>query len=109
YFSDATAPLYIPTRSLHDALPILVHWAEYATRSVPTASFLSMPCTFPDLRDDRLLKGAVRHTVEHQLRSLESQKEHGAFVQRLIELGQQLLRRVQTVPAYVPSSTTLGV
>ena len=87
----------------------MVHWAEYATRSVPTASFLSMPCTFPDLRDDRLLKGAVRHTVEHQLRSLESQKEHGAFVQRLIELGQQLLRRVQTVPAYVPSSTTLGV
>ena len=75
-----------------------VHWAEYATRSMPTASFLSIPCTFPDLRDDRLLKGAVRHAVERQLRALETQKEHGAFVHRLIEFGQQLLSRVQTVP-----------
>jgi hypothetical protein len=86
-----------------------VHWAEYAMRSLPNASLLSMPCTFPDLRDDRLLKGAARHTVERQLRALETQKEHGAFVHRLIEFGQQLLRRVQTVPVYVPSSTTLGI
>jgi len=41
------------------------------------------------------------------LRALETQKEHGAFVHRLIEFGQQLLRRVQTVPAYIPSSTML--
>ena len=52
-------------------------------------------------------EGAIRHTVERQLRALETQKEHGAFVHRLIEFGQQLLRRVQTVPAHVPSSTTL--
>jgi len=85
-----------------------VHWTEYATRSLCHAKFLSIPCTFPDLRDDRLLKGAIRHTVERQLRALETQKEHGAFVHRLIEFGQELLRRVQTVPAYVPSSTTLA-
>jgi hypothetical protein len=84
-----------------------VHWAEYATGSLGYAKFLSIPCTFPDLRDDRLLQGAIRHTVERQLRALETQKEHGAFVHRLIEFGQQLLRRVQTVPAYVPPSTTL--
>jgi hypothetical protein len=85
-----------------------VRWAEYATRSLPGARVLSIPCTFPDLRDDRLLKGAVRHTVECQLRALETQKEHGAFVHRLIEFGQQLLSRVQTVPVYVPSPMTLG-
>ncbi len=85
-----------------------VHWAEYATRSLPRADFLSLPCTFPDLRDDRLLKGAVRHAVERQLRALETQKEHGAFVHRLIDFGQQLLHRVQTVPVYVPSPTNLG-
>jgi hypothetical protein len=85
-----------------------VHWAAYATRSLPVAGFLSIPCTFPDLRDDRFLKGAVRYSVERQLRALETQKEHGAFVHRLIELGQQLLCRVQTVPVYVPSSMTLG-
>lgn len=85
-----------------------VCWAEYAARSLPRACFLSLPCTFPDLRDDRLLKGALRHAVERQLRALESQKEHGAFVHRLIEFGRQLLRRVQTVPVHVPSPTTLG-
>lgn len=85
-----------------------VHWGEYAIRSLGHARFLSIPCTFPDLRDDRLLKGAVRHTVERQLRALETQKEHGAFVHRLIEFGQGLLRRVQTVPEYVPSSTALS-
>jgi hypothetical protein len=85
-----------------------VDWAEYATRSLRHAKFLSIPCTFPDLRDDRLLKGAVRHTIERQLRALETQKEHGAFVHRLIEFGRELLRRVQTVAAYVPSPTTLS-
>jgi hypothetical protein len=57
-----------------------VNWAKYATRSIPTASLLSIPCTFPDLLDNQLLKGAVRYTVERQLRALETQKEHGSFV-----------------------------
>ncbi|HTM12758.1 MAG TPA: hypothetical protein VL127_07590 [Bryobacteraceae bacterium] len=85
-----------------------VNWAKYATGSIPTASLLSIPCTFPDLLDNRFLKGAVRHAVERQLRALETQKEHGAFVHRLIEFGDQLLHRVQSVPVYVPSSITLG-
>lgn len=85
-----------------------VNWAAYAARSLGHANFLSIPCTFPDLRDDRQLKGAIRYTVERQLRALETQKEHGAFVHLLIEFGLQLQRRVQTVPALVPSSTMLG-
>jgi len=85
-----------------------VNWAKYATRSMPTASLLSIPCTFPDLLDNRLLKGAVRHAVERQLRALETQKEHGAFVHRLIEFGQRLLHRIQSVPVYIPSSITFG-
>src|SRR5262245_8854596 len=85
-----------------------VRWNEYARTSLGHARFLSIPCTFPDLRDDRLLKGAVRYTVEHQLRALETQKEHGAFVHRLIEFGLQLLRTVQTVPAYIPTPTILS-
>jgi hypothetical protein len=95
------------TKEIRRAPRGAVHWAEYATRSLRQANFLAIPCTFPDLRDDRLLKGAVRHTVEHQLMALETQKEHGSFVHRLIEFGQHLLRRVQTVPVYVPSSTVL--
>lgn len=85
-----------------------VEWTEYATRSLSIGKVLSIPCRFPDLRDDRLLKGAVRYSVERQLRALDTQREHGSFVHRLIESGQALLRRVQDVPVHIPSSTTLG-
>lgn len=85
-----------------------VRWSEYATRNLPRAGFLSVPCTFPDLRDDRQLKGAVRNVLESQIRALESQKGHGAFVHRLIQWGQQLLLRVQNFAVYVPSPTTLN-
>jgi hypothetical protein len=85
-----------------------VRWTEYATRSLPAAGVLRIPCTFADLRHDRLLKGAVRHTIERQIRSLESQKEHGAFIHRLIEFAEQLLQRVRNVPAYLPSAAMLS-
>ena len=84
-----------------------VHWQEYATNRLPHANFLSIPCTFPDLRDDRQLKGAIRYTVEKQMRSLETQKEHGGFVVRLLEFAAQLHRRVQMVPTHIPSRRTV--
>jgi hypothetical protein len=80
-----------------------VRWAEYATRQMSRGLFLSVPCTFPDLQDDRLLRGAVRYALERQLQSLESQREHGAFIHRLIEICQQLLLRVHDVQSYLPS------
>jgi len=85
-----------------------VDWTDYATRSLSIGKVLSIPCRFPDLNDDRLLKGAVRYSVEQQLRALETQREHGSFVHRLIDLGQDVLRRVQDVPVHIPSSTKLG-
>jgi hypothetical protein len=85
-----------------------VEWTRYATENVPRANFLSIPCRFADLRDDRLLKGAIRHTLERQARALETQKEHGAFIHRLLEFAQELLRTVQTVPVYVPSPSVIG-
>lgn len=85
-----------------------VNWAQYAMRSLPSANLLAIPCTFPDLRDDRFLKGAIRYCLERQLHGLETQKGHGGFVHRLIELAQQLLQRVQAIPLYIPSQTALG-
>jgi hypothetical protein len=84
-----------------------VRWDEYATRQLPRAAFLGVPCTFPDLRDDRQLKGAIRLTLERQLRSLETQREQGAFVHRLILLGEELLAKVRMVPSYAPSTPVM--
>jgi len=80
-----------------------VDWTQYATQQMPRGDFLSVPCTFPDLRDDRHLKGAIRFAVEKQLRSLESQCQQGAFVHRLIAFAESLLLRVRGVSAHRPA------
>jgi hypothetical protein len=84
-----------------------VHWPQYATRDLPHGKFLSVPCTFPDLRDDRHLKGAIRFTIEKQLGSLNTQREQGTFVHRLISLAESLLLRVQTVPTRRPGASEI--
>ena len=85
-----------------------IHWDAYATRSLPRAAFLDVPCTFVDLKDDRLLKSAVRFTVEKQLRSLETQREQGSFIHRLIAFAESLLQRVSMVPSRRPHDLELG-
>jgi McrBC 5-methylcytosine restriction system component len=79
-----------------------VDWSRYARRQISRAQFLSVPCTFPDLRDDRSLKSAIRFTLEVQLGSLESQRSGGTFVLALIDLCQHLLDRVRDVAPREP-------
>ena len=81
-----------------------IDWTQYATSQLPRGNFLSVPCTFPDLREDRQLKGAIRFTIEKQLRSLETQLEQGTFVHRLIALAESLLRKVEAVPSRRPGA-----
>lgn len=57
-----------------------VKWIEYATTKLPRADFLSMPCRFPDLRDDRELKAAIHFTLRKQLAGLQSQRTTGVVV-----------------------------
>ncbi|MBV6430924.1 MAG: hypothetical protein IANPNBLG_01046 [Bryobacteraceae bacterium] len=80
-----------------------VLWRQYAVRNLPRGQFLAVPCAFPDLGDDRQLKGAIRFTIERQLRSLETQREHGTFVHKLIAFAESLLSRVRTLPGFRPS------
>jgi hypothetical protein len=85
-----------------------IRWPQYATRYLATGQFLSVPCTFPDLRDDRQLVGAIRYSLEKHLSALESQREHGAYVHQLIGFCCELLRRVQHSPPLLPSSGTVA-
>jgi len=81
-----------------------VLWEHYAARSMPRGRFLAVPCSYSDLHEDRRLKGAIRFTLERQLRSLETQREAGAFVHRLIDLAESLLQRVRLAPARRPGA-----
>ncbi|MGA2135447.1 MAG: hypothetical protein ABSH50_24425 [Bryobacteraceae bacterium] len=84
-----------------------VRWDQYATNQLPRARLLDVPCRFPDLRDDRQLKGAIRLTLERQIRSLETQREQGGFVHRLILFGEQLLSHVRGTPPYFPPAPVI--
>jgi hypothetical protein len=81
-----------------------VRWQQYATQDLPRGNFLSIPCTFPDLRDDRQLKGAIRFTIEKQLHSLDTQRQNGSFVHRLIAFAETLLLKVQNAPSRRPAA-----
>jgi hypothetical protein len=85
-----------------------VLWSQYATRQLTRARFLSIPCTFPDLRDDRHLKGAIRYTIEKQLRSLDTQRENGSFIHRLIAVAEALILRVRNAPSRRPGPREIG-
>ena len=92
------------TTETRPAPKVRIGWTQYAIRQMPRCDFLSVPCTCPDLRDDRLLKGAIRFAVEKQLRSLETQCKQGVFVHRLIAFAESLLLRVREVSARRPAS-----
>jgi 5-methylcytosine-specific restriction endonuclease McrBC regulatory subunit McrC len=85
----------------------LIDWPAYA-KNVSRGQFTGVPCSYPDLRDDRLLKGAIRYSLEKHLKSLYSQTEHGAFVHALITLYQETLRKVWDSPAHEPSPRNLA-
>jgi McrBC 5-methylcytosine restriction system component len=86
-----------------------VDWEDYARRKVSRARMLEVPCRFPELQEDRDLKGAIRFTLEKQLGSLQGQRTAGTFVVDLIMLCQQLLDRVRDVPAIPPRASTLAI
>lgn len=85
-----------------------VNWVEYATTKLPHADFLHVPCRFPDLRDDRELKGAIHFTLRKQLSGLQSQRTAGVIVLQLLKLCQELLERVRDVPPRQPSQNKLN-
>ena len=83
-----------------------VLWSAYALQQMPRVHFLTVPCRYPDLRDDRELKSAVHFTLRKQLASLESQP-HVGVVQALQAICHDLLRQVQAFPALRPPMSAM--
>jgi hypothetical protein len=104
---DSLTPKFAMVREHPNSPRGMIDWSEYVRRSMPSGNFLSLPCVFPDLRDDHRLKGAIRYTLDRQIQSLQSQRHHGSFVHRLIEFAQGLLQRVLSVFVYIPTPRDL--
>jgi hypothetical protein len=86
-----------------------IHWAHYASTCIARGNPLSIPATFPDLRQDQHLQSAIRYTLDRQLESLTTQVGQGTFVQRLIQLAESLHRQVAHVLPRPPSPADLAV
>jgi McrBC 5-methylcytosine restriction system component len=85
-----------------------VRWDTYAATRIPRMQFLSVPCHFPDLRDDRDLKAAIHFALKQQFASLQSQRVAGFFVLQLIEFCARLVGRVNSVAARPPTPALLA-
>ncbi len=85
-----------------------VNWNRYAVTKVAHANLLSIPCRFPDLRDNTALKAAIHFTLRKQLAGLQSQWTAGVVVLQLLTLCQELLEKVRDVPACQPSPKILS-
>ncbi len=77
-----------------------VKWPVYATARLPKCHFLKVPCIYPDLRDDRDLKGAIHFALKKHLASLSGQRSAGFAVLQLIALCHSLLEKVRNVAVH---------
>lgn len=82
-----------------------VQWARYAQRRIAHGRPLDVPCRFPELREDRALKAAIRHTLQKQRRSLETQRTAGPMVIELLSRCRRLLSQVEDVAPTPPTQT----
>lgn len=76
-----------------------VDWARWSAQRLARGDALSVPCTFPDLREDADLLGLVRAALERQRQALLDVRREGVVVLRLLEWCDRLLERVAHVPS----------
>ncbi len=84
-----------------------INWNQYATNKITQAGFLQFPCRFPDLESNRDLRSIIHFTLEKQLQSLSTQREHGFYVMQLIDLCEQLLQKVKPNAPVKPSQKAI--
>ena len=84
-----------------------VLWSNYAVNYMSKGDLLSLPCSFPDLRDDLSLKSAIRCVVEKHRNALGTQRSQGKFVHELLDLCAGLLFRVRDVSPVIPKNSSM--
>jgi len=71
-----------------------VDWEAYARARLASGQALSVPCRFPDLRDDELLRSAIHWVVRRHRDALLGQTTAGVVVRKLLEICEHLITRL---------------
>lgn len=80
----------------------LIDWDTYVTRRIAFAKHLSVPCFFPDLRDDEYLKSAIHYVLREHHSALRSRRSDGVVVLKLLAFCEELINRVSGSPPIRP-------
>lgn len=102
---DATSRRFMVVEEDRLAPRGAVDWGTYATKRFPTGLALSVPCRYPDLRDDEELRAAIHFTVRRQRDALLAASYGGQVVRRLLALCEELIARLSGTPPKPPSNT----
>ncbi len=82
-------------------------WQRYITTHVTHGAFHQLPCRYPDLEYDRLLKAYLRWGFEQVFHSLMSYAALDVIARQLAEKTQTLILQVQDVTPRAPDRHTL--
>ena len=82
-------------------------WDRYVTGQMSRGAFHMLPCRFPELGPDALLRGYLRWGLERVHRSLVPYAVVDLIARRLTEQAEELLRGVKDSPARAPDRRTL--
>lgn len=77
-------------------------WHQYAQKSMPRGRWDSLPCRYPDLDTDPLLKSYIRWTTERILCDLQGLAESDLVIFILIKLAQKIIVQLSEVRALIP-------
>lgn len=79
-----------------------VLWNQYAVNHIALGRADQVPCVFPDLRDDREIRAALKWVVQHHKNSLMGQRKHGRVVHDLLRECDFLLSKLWGVMPLEP-------
>lgn len=79
-----------------------IRWPQYARESLPRGRWHHVPCRFPNLASDPLLRGAIRWTLERVLLELTLAGGQDRVALELGNSAKLLLDRVADVPSVYP-------
>ena len=82
-------------------------WQRYITNHVVHGAFQQLPCRYPDLVYDRLLRAYLRWGVEHVYRSLIPYAALDVIARQLAEQAQTIILQVQDTAPCVPDRRAL--
>jgi hypothetical protein len=85
-----------------------VRWSRYLRTSLPAGRWHKVPCRFPDLTTDPVLRGAIRWTLERVIEELAIVAPDDRVAIDLRAVGTRLLERLGDVPRVYPRAELIG-